>query len=455
VKHHSIPGAVPSRVQQELRVAEGVIAIPDVRVILVGKTGLDAALRLDPGVELVRVESALEAIGELAIPHPESNVPSVVVISDKESQAQGEPVTAQLVEGLRTVEPSVRVLRAIAGDDVRSPQSSTLFDGTVRVKDSVERVRAAVRGETSPGAVGSPTAPALPVSPADADTGAQAANVGGAQPEGTFGDQALAAVMVRGLDVVPAAVELLRARLGEPGLEFTPGEVGAGCPVTWEGRVLGWIRGSKRVKAAHAEWLASWVRLRDQLVQLQDAAFTDPLTGAWNRRYFDKFLAAALSAARAARRNVTLLHFDLDNFKQYNDQYGHAAGDEILRETVKLLRSVTRPTDRVCRIGGDEFVVIFHEPEGPRQSTSRHPQSVFQIAARFQEQVRLRFPKLSSRAPGPLAVSGGLATFPWDGTTPEELLKRADELTLQSKRQGKNAILLGPADEVDENAPRE
>jgi diguanylate cyclase (GGDEF)-like protein len=140
--------------------------------------------------------------------------------------------------------------------------------------------------------------------------------------------------------------------------------------------------------------------------------------------------------------------FDIDDFKQFNDRYGHAAGDEILRETVRLLRSVVRPSDKVCRIGGDEFVVIFHEPGGPRQPGSKPPSSIAAIAKRFQDAICAhKFPKLGREAPGSLGVSGGLATYPWDGRAAAELLARADELSLQSKRTGKNTITFGPGAE--------
>jgi two-component system cell cycle response regulator len=195
----------------------------------------------------------------------------------------------------------------------------------------------------------------------------------------------------------------------------------------------------------HADWLATWLRLGEQHRELREAAYRDSLTGAWNRRYFDRFFAAALARSRDGRHNLTLLVFDIDDFKVYNDRYGHAAGDEILIETVRLLQATVRPTDRVCRIGGDEFAVVFYEPTGPREAGSRHPTSFFDIARRFQKQVwEHRFPKLGAQAPGTLTISGGLATFPWDGTTVEELLDRADRLAMDSKRLGKNAITLGP-----------
>ena len=86
----------------------------------------------------------------------------------------------------------------------------------------------------------------------------------------------------------------------------------------------------------------------------------------------------------------------------------------------------------------------FNEPDGPRQEGSRHPTSVFELAQRFQKQIaEHRFPKLGKDAKGSLAISGGLATFPWDGMNAEDLLRKADLLALESKRAGKNAITLG------------
>jgi diguanylate cyclase (GGDEF)-like protein len=173
-------------------------------------------------------------------------------------------------------------------------------------------------------------------------------------------------------------------------------------------------------------------------------AHQDDLTGAWNRRYFEAFLAHSINDAGKVRRPVTVMVFDLDNFKSYNDDFGHEAGDEILRETVKLLNSVIRQGDRVCRIGGDEFAVIFADLEA-RTPGSSHPESVDVIAKRFQDQIcKMRFPKLGEQAKGMISISAGLATFPWDGHDPQTLLRKADQLSLESKKRGKNAITLGP-----------
>ena len=178
----------------------------------------------------------------------------------------------------------------------------------------------------------------------------------------------------------------------------------------------------------------------------------DDLTGAWNRRYFERFLQAAVERAQGQRHTLSVLVIDIDNFKYFNDRFGHAAGDEILKETVRLLKSVIRSGDRVCRIGGDELAVVFYEPSGPRESGSKPLESIEQITARFQKQIaEARFPKLGPQAPGKLTVSGGLATYPWDGRTVAELVAHADDLAMSTKRAGKNKITFGP--HAGEEAP--
>lgn len=476
----------------------------DVRVVLVGRTGLDAALRLDPSIELLRAATPLEAIGELATPiDADSPGRAVVVVASRvegllEGTEQDAARAGDFVGAVRVASPGVVVLGVANGSPVPGA-----FDGALTPDAPAEALRSAMRwrpGLRDPsGAVrplgGSPAqqstpAPAPPrvrVRPEDELIGdllsAQPATHAEVHPEPRpvtrpvasssmpnvhspsvpAGERAhdaptdgvLVQLLLRGQDVQQAAIDLIRRRLNDDGVEFvasTGGPVPPRCvPVTWEGvggvcyGHLGSARTPPEALAPHARWLASWLRLRDQHGQLREAAFTDSLTGAWNRRYFERFLRGTIEQAREQRRPVTILLFDIDDFKKYNDLYGHDAGDEILRETVNLLRSVIRPSDRVCRVGGDEFAVIFHEPEGPRQEGSRHPSDVFEIARRFQEQVLMhRFPKLLDCAPGTLTISGGLAAYPWDGATPEELLRRADQLAMASKRQGKNAITLGP-----------
>jgi diguanylate cyclase (GGDEF)-like protein len=98
----------------------------------------------------------------------------------------------------------------------------------------------------------------------------------------------------------------------------------------------------------------------------------------------------------------------------------------------------------VARIGGDEFAVIFWDAQGPRKPHSEHPVDVRKAAERFRKAIAAhKFPKLLCDVPVSLTISGGLAGFPWDGRSPEELLARADAMALSSKQQGKNALVFG------------
>jgi diguanylate cyclase (GGDEF)-like protein len=195
-----------------------------------------------------------------------------------------------------------------------------------------------------------------------------------------------------------------------------------------------------------ADWLAHWMAIEHSHRASLTEALTDDLTTAGNRRFFERFLNDAIAAARRDRRPLSVMVFDIDNFKTYNDQFGHAAGDDILREIVRMLKSVIRQGDAVCRIGGDEFVVVFADSAPPRAPGSRPLDDAEAIARRFQAQVcSMRFPKLGLEAPGTLSISAGLATYPWDGHDPQSLLQHADELALESKRRGKNALTVGRA----------
>ncbi|TVQ58116.1 MAG: GGDEF domain-containing protein [Phycisphaerales bacterium] len=268
---------------------------------------------------------------------------------------------------------------------------------------------------------------------------------------GPLGDTDLVrAIMEHPDGVRETAVALLREQTGWDSLTLLdpPKDDDHGAIVEANGLVFGELRAAEATAeelTPWAEWLAYWLELDRTYADFRHKAYHDWLTGAWNRRYFVDFLEQVIAEASKRRRPITLMVFDIDDFKRYNDQYGHAAGDEILRETVRLLNSVIRSEDRVCRIGGDEFAVIFADLDKPRSPGSEPPHTVDQIAQRFQEQIcDMRFPKLGIDAPGTLSISAGLATYPWDGDDPIKLLRHADELALRSKNSGKNAITLGP-----------
>jgi diguanylate cyclase (GGDEF)-like protein/putative nucleotidyltransferase with HDIG domain len=154
-------------------------------------------------------------------------------------------------------------------------------------------------------------------------------------------------------------------------------------------------------------------RQRSMLTEISRA---DPLTGCLNRRGFQERAAAEIGAAARHARTGAVLLLDLDNFKSVNDSGGHSAGDELLCWSVRTLEAAIRPGDAVGRLGGDEFAVLFPELD---------PAEAVEMAARLGE-------ALSERAP----ASVGVAVFPLDGDTLDELMHQAD-LRLYASRDGR------------------
>ena len=198
--------------------------------------------------------------------------------------------------------------------------------------------------------------------------------------------------------------------------------------------------------------------LQERHNRLQRLAITDELTGLSNARYFRHFLSLIVERARKMHFPVTLLLFDIDNFKKYNDQFGHVTGDDILKQVAALMRRCTRQHDLVARIGGDEFAVVFWDKDGPRQprtpkpaASYRPPQEPLQVFERFKGLISSEeFPLLGETGKGKLTVSAGLAVFPWDANSVDGLIEEADRrLMLGAKKNGKNTIQIVGADDAD------
>jgi diguanylate cyclase (GGDEF)-like protein len=191
---------------------------------------------------------------------------------------------------------------------------------------------------------------------------------------------------------------------------------------------------------------------RERVKQLEKLATEDELTGLKNRRYIWEFSRQIIERARGENGRVTLLIFDIDNFKHYNDVYGHSAGDEVLKQAAVLMRRCCRGHDVVGRIGGDEFAVVFwDDPQrGPlkeeaerRSSMADHPGEAIFIAKRFRKGLgKAELHLLGPEGKGVLTISGSLASFPRDGSTIGELFEQADKALLEAKRSGKNKIYL-------------
>ncbi|MCP4337617.1 MAG: GGDEF domain-containing protein [Desulfobulbaceae bacterium] len=194
---------------------------------------------------------------------------------------------------------------------------------------------------------------------------------------------------------------------------------------------------------------------------LRHLATIDELTGAYNRRYLEYFIRQVINKSEHEHTEVTLLLFDIDNFKHYNDTYGHASGDDILKQATTLIKRCCREHDIVARFGGDEFAVLFWDtgsqrkpyipPTGKKQKATTettspqnsHSQQVLFMSNRFRRLFRTsEFPSLGPNANETLTISGGLANFPADGQTVTQMLEQADKALFNAKRNGKNRIYL-------------
>jgi two-component system cell cycle response regulator len=157
---------------------------------------------------------------------------------------------------------------------------------------------------------------------------------------------------------------------------------------------------------------------------------TDQFTGAFNKSYLIARLGFAIDMASDARP-VSVIAFDFDNFKQVNDQYGHAAGDHVLREICRLItESFVRPGDLFARMGGEEFVLVL-----PDTSLQRAVDAAEKLRATLEERT-FEYDGVEIR----LTSSFGVCTATSAIEQPEFLLLRADELLYRSKREGRNRV---------------
>jgi diguanylate cyclase (GGDEF)-like protein len=165
--------------------------------------------------------------------------------------------------------------------------------------------------------------------------------------------------------------------------------------------------------------------------QTERSAITDGLTGLFNRRHFNLTLRHEMSRARRHKSQVSLVLFDIDDFKKLNDTKGHPEGDKVLVRTASLIKEGVREIDVAARYGGEEFAVILPE-------TSRT--GAFVVADRVRQRVESHFRR--TRGVSNVTVSGGVATFPDDANTLVQLVKKADLGLYRSKAGGKNRITL-------------
>jgi len=172
---------------------------------------------------------------------------------------------------------------------------------------------------------------------------------------------------------------------------------------------------------------------QEELERTERSAFTDALTRLYNRRYFQRALDVEVRRSSRYGLIVSLMMLDLDAFKPVNDAHGHLLGDLVLKRTGRIIRSLVRESDVACRFGGEEFAVIL--PETGRAGASA-------VAERVRAEVERDFGQRPISAQLiPVTISGGVASYPQDGTSPNELIGRADQALYLAKTQGKNRVV--------------
>jgi diguanylate cyclase (GGDEF)-like protein len=170
------------------------------------------------------------------------------------------------------------------------------------------------------------------------------------------------------------------------------------------------------------------------MLQKERSALVDELTGLFNRRYFNKILHREIETARRFEQNVSLLFLDVDRFKDYNDAFGHPAGDRALVELADVLQTTARAIDHITRYGGEEFVIVL-----PRTGKDQ----AMAAAERYRSAIEKHyFPGEEKLPSGRLTVTIGAAAYPDDGCDGLELLTLADAALLKGKRR-RNTIVAG------------
>lgn len=213
-------------------------------------------------------------------------------------------------------------------------------------------------------------------------------------------------------------------------------------PIAWHGTVFGALalgygtappaEGDERRRARElSDRLAVAVSSawRDERLYMQ--AHYDALTGLPNRLLFRDRLDLEIVRCQREGGRLAVLFADLDNFKTVNDSFGHTAGDEVLRETARRIAACVRESDTVARLGGDEFIVLLTRIQRPQDASFIADNVARALSAEFDAAGNQAF----------LSSSIGIATFPGDGDTAEDILRNADTAMYRAKSSGRSAIV--------------
>jgi diguanylate cyclase (GGDEF)-like protein len=193
----------------------------------------------------------------------------------------------------------------------------------------------------------------------------------------------------------------------------------------------GWHGYLRRI-ATIAEVLAMGLANLALRETLRSQSIRDPLTALFNRRFMEESFDRELARAVRHQSTVGLIVLDLDNFKHFNDEYGHGAGDTALIEIGKLLRDSIRSEDVACRYGGEEFAVIM--PGAPLEATAQRAEAIAEAV----REISVR--EIGGRILGSLSVSIGVALYPEHGDTRDSLIAAADLALFAAKSAGRDCV---------------
>jgi diguanylate cyclase (GGDEF)-like protein len=182
-----------------------------------------------------------------------------------------------------------------------------------------------------------------------------------------------------------------------------------------------------------ADILATATQNARYVDRVRQLAFRDGLTGVFNRRYFDSRLVEEITRAARYGGGVSVLMIDLDHFKNINDEFGHMIGDDVLRAASTIFNRHLRKVDVVCRYGGEEFAVVLPATQGGSAAAVAN---------------KLRLAVANAQYAGvnlPVTISIGVAEFPANGITRDDIVRSADMALYQAKETGRNRVCLAPS----------
>ena len=188
----------------------------------------------------------------------------------------------------------------------------------------------------------------------------------------------------------------------------------------------------KRAVLTMAQELEALItQLKSEKDKLEELAYTDPLTGLSNRRFFLEEMKRVLETARRYREPLSILMLDVDNFKRINDEYGHDVGDMILKQLAEVIRRSIRSSDIAARFGGEEFIVALPKTD---------ERGALMVAERIRQEFKRSKVKVDGKEVG-TTVSIGVASFE-EGYDLDRLIKEADEALYEAKRTGKDKVVI-------------